>query len=333
MSQPWLKVRASTNTSHKAPNLIVVVNEGMVVRNVSQEDPLITAALQNWYDQLNADADPLNDQETFPNYSIQRVAKGNPDLVAEESTNSSLGLVITPLDNLVVTVDMWEIAQENTLGLFGERNHILYDTLLRLQGGPNECSGNPNVIRFDYDVTSNDDPVSVGYTEAWDESILCKAGNIQRVNDTYLNLDDRTLKGTDYVIEYAVETDFGLFSAKLMRVQFDEFTQEAGGVLAEVIEAGQPGGILDGLVQAAGYGDLIGTWDRRAYPKTKDTMRLAYKHKQFDAFLTGTKVGSFTDVGFDNDEGTQDWVIDSMLTLNLTLGYKFKNGLRVRGSL
>ena len=60
-------------------------------------------------------------------------------------------------------------------------------------------------------------------------------------------------------------------------------------------------------------------------------MRLAYKHKQFDAFLTGTKVGSFTDVSFDNDEGTQDWVIDSMLTLNLTLGYKFKNGLRVRG--
>ena len=328
----WLKVRASTNTSHKAPNLIVV-NEGMVVRNNSQEDPLITAAMQNWYDQLNADNDPDNDQDAFPDYSIQRIAKGNPDLVAEESTNSSLGLVITPLDNLVVTVDMWEIAQENTLGLFGERNHILYDTLLRLQGGPNECSGNPNVIRFDYDTTSNNDPTSEGYTGAWDESILCKAGNIQRVNDTYLNLDDRTLKGTDYVIEYAVETDFGLFSAKLMRVQFDEFTQEAGGVLAEVIEAGQPGGILDGLVTAAGYGDLIGTWDKRAYPKTKDTMRLAYKHKQFDAFLTGTKVGSFTDVGFDNDEGTQDWVIDSMLTLNLTLGYKFKNGLRVRGSI
>ena len=40
-----------------------------------------------------------------------------------------------------------------------------------------------------------------------------------------------------------------------------------------------------------------------------------------------------TDVGFDNDEGTQDWVIDSMLTLNLTLGYKFNNGLRLRGSI
>ena len=88
---------------------------------------------------------------------------------------------------MVITIDKWEIAQEKTVGLFGERNHILYDTLLRLRGGPTECTGNPNVIRFDYDATSNDDPESTGYTGAWDESILCKAGTVQRVNDTYLN--------------------------------------------------------------------------------------------------------------------------------------------------
>ena len=28
-----------------------------------------------------------------------------------------------------------------------------------------------------------------------------------------------------------------------------------------------------------------------------------------------------------------NWVVDSMLTLNLTLGYKFKSGLRLRGSI
>ena len=137
-----------------------------------------------------------------------------------------------------------------------------------------------------------------------------------------------------------------------MRVQFDEFKQDAGGVLAEVIAAGQPGGLLDGLITSAGYGDLLGTYDRRAYPETKDSMRLAWKHKRFDAFLTGTLVGSFTENNVTNNaidssgnyvcSGTgdyeggtcgRDWVVDSMLTLNLTLGYKFKNGLRLRGSI
>ena len=347
----WLKLRASSNTSHKAPNLIVV-NEGLVVRNNSQDDPLFTRALKDWYDQLNSDANEENDQESYPNYSFQRVAEGNADLVAEESTNTSLGLVFTPTDNLIFTVDMWEIAQENTVGLFGERNSILLDTLLRLQGGPNECTGNPNVVRFDYNETASDDTESSSYTGAWDETILCKAGLVQRVNDTYLNLDDRTLSGTDYALEYSVDTDFGSFSAKFMRVQFKEFEQEAGGVLADIVEASQPGGLLDGLTTVAGYGDLLGTYDRRAYPETKDSMRLSWKHKRFDAFLTGTKVGSFTDVGFDNDvkdssgnyvcSGTadyeggtcgQDWVVESMLTLNLTLGYKFKNGVRLRGAI
>ena len=209
----WGKLRASTSTSFRAPNLITV-NEGLVVRNNSQEDALLTAALGEEYDSA---------------YSIQRVAQGNEDLEAEEATNSSVGFVLTPGDNLVVTVDKWEIATENTIGLFGERNHILLDTLIRSRGGANECVGNPNVIRGDF--IEDNDPESDTYNANWDPN-LCKAGNVIRVNDTYLNLDNRTLKGTDYAIEYSVDTDAGSFSAKFMRVQFDEFLQEASGPMA-----------------------------------------------------------------------------------------------------
>ena len=106
----WLKVRGSKSTSHRAPNLITV-NEGLVVRNNSLQDYLYTAA----------------NGEIGDSYSIQRVAKGNDDLEAEESTNTNIGIVLTPTDNLVLTVDKWEIATENTVGLFGERNHILLD--------------------------------------------------------------------------------------------------------------------------------------------------------------------------------------------------------------
>ena len=43
--QPFnaLKLRSSISTSFRAPNLITI-NEGLVVRNNSQEDPLYTAA-------------------------------------------------------------------------------------------------------------------------------------------------------------------------------------------------------------------------------------------------------------------------------------------------
>ena len=329
----WGKLRASTSTSFRAPNLITV-NEGLVVRNNSQEDALLTAALGEEYDSA---------------YSIQRVAQGNEDLEAEEATNSSVGFVLTPGDNLVVTVDKWEIATENTIGLFGERNHILLDTLIRSRGGANECVGNPNVIRGDF--IEDNDPESDTYNANWDPS-LCKAGNVIRVNDTYLNLDNRTLKGTDYAIEYSVDTDAGSFSAKFMRVQFDEFLQEASGPMAELVAASGAGGPLEGLISASGFGDLLGTFDKRAYPEVKDSVRLAWKHKRFDAYLSGTKVGSFEELGVTNNAKNSDgnyacsgttsysvgtcgqyWTVESMLTLNLTLGYKFKNGLRVRGQI
>ena len=329
----WGKFRASTSTSFRAPNLITV-NEGLVVRNNSQEDALLTAALGEEYDSA---------------YSIQRVAQGNENLEAEEATNTSVGFVLTPGDNLVVTVDKWEIATENTIGLFGERNHILLDTLIRSRGGANECTGNPNVIRGEF--IPDNDPDSDTYNANWDPN-LCKAGNVIRVNDTYLNLDNRTLKGTDYAIEYSVDTDAGSFSAKFMRVQFDEFLQEASGPMAELVAASGAGGPLEGLISVSGFGDLLGTFDKRAYPEVKDSVRFAWKHKSFDAYLSGTKVGSFEELGVTNNakrsDGTyacsgttsysggtcgQYWTVESMLTLNLTLGYKFKNGLRVRGQI
>ena len=129
----WFKLRTSNSTSFRAPNLITV-NEGLVVRNNSQEDPLYTKAIG----------------ENYENYSIQRVAKGNDALEGEESTNASIGLVLTPGDNWIITIDKWQIEQESVVGLFGERNHMLLDTLIRVNGGPNECVGNPFVIRSDF---------------------------------------------------------------------------------------------------------------------------------------------------------------------------------------
>ena len=65
----------------------------------------------------NASGNPIAD----PEYQLQRVAQGNPDLKPEESENLSWGFVLEPVSDLLLTVDRWRITKENTLGLFGEK--------------------------------------------------------------------------------------------------------------------------------------------------------------------------------------------------------------------
>ena len=257
--------------------------------------------------------------------------------------------MLTPGDNWIITVDKWQIEQESVVGLFGERNHMLLDTLIRVNGGVNECIGNPFVIRGDF--IPDDDPESPTYNATWDPN-LCQVGTVQRVEDVYVNLDDRTLEGTDYAIEYSVDTDYGSFSAKFMSVQFDSFEQDAGALTQQLFDAAGTGGALEGLISPSGFGDLLGTYDRRAYPEYKDTIRLAWKHNSFDMYLSGTEIASFREIAVTNNakdssgnyvcSGTtsysggncgENWLVESMMTLNLTLGYKFKNGLRVRGQI
>ena len=321
-----VKFRASTSTSFRAPNLITV-NEGFIVRSNTLSDPLLEAGYGSEID----------------SYSIQRAAQGNQDLESEEATNYSIGLVIEPINNMIITIDKWEIKTEDTVGLFGEANHMLLDTLIRKQGGASECTGNPLVIRGPAQSEEDDD----GNAMTWDSS-MCPAGRAQTVMDTYINLDDRTMEGTDIAIQYSAETRFGRFSAKIVNVHYNKFYQEASGVSAQLIEASQPGGPLSGLNPPKGFSDLLGIDGK---PEDKTSMNLSWKKGPYEVFISGTKVGSFFETAVSDNakrsgiyacSGTSSydgpgcgdyWLIESMTTYNITLGYKFENGLRLRGSI
>lgn len=109
--------------------------------------------------------------------------------------------MIEPIENLIVTYDEWSIEKENTIGLFGEENHTILDLLLRLRAGTSGCnSGNPNVVRFD------PDPTTASYFEA---KGLCNVGQIQRIEDVYVNLDTRKIEGKDIGLYYVTETEYG----------------------------------------------------------------------------------------------------------------------------
>ena len=311
-----VKVRASTSTSFRAPNL-VTVNEGLIARQNTRDDALYAYAVPGYDDA----------------YSMQRIAQGNSNLDPEEATNTSIGLVLNPLEDLIVTIDKWEIEQEDTVGLFGEENHILLDLLIRIQGGASECTGNPLVIRGEF-VLDND-PDSPTYNANWDSN-LCRAGQVQRINDTYINLDKRTLKGTDIVFDYAKDTAWGEFGAKFVSTHYDEFYQEASGPTLEIINAAKSGGPLDNpnVVPPNGFQDLLG---KDGFFEDKYTMKLSWKNGPYEVFVSGTSFGEFEETAVTNNanggDGNSFWVIDSMTTYNLTLGYKFNNGLRLRGTI
>ncbi len=132
-----LLFRGSWSEAFRAPNLITI-NEAFVARSNTLNDYVC------FYGE---------DQGTLAedcDYAIQRQATGSTTLVAEESTNTSFGIVFEPFQNLTLTADYWTIEKDGTVGLFGEENHILYDLVLRLQAGTSNCGsvvGNPEVVR------------------------------------------------------------------------------------------------------------------------------------------------------------------------------------------
>ena len=297
-----VKLRYSASETFRAPAMILV-NEGFLGRSSTQNDALLEFASGNNYD----------------GYSMQRVTDGNPDLKAEMGENESIGLVIEPIDNLIITFDQWSIETEDTVGIFGMTNAILLDTLIRAEGGASECTGNPLVIR---NSVAED-------TVDWSAAGLCPAGLVERVNDFYVNGDTRTIEGLDTSVIYSLDTDFGAFSAKFVNVHYDTKFQEAGGDAKKLSIAGQPGGILEGQVSARGVDNLLGL---NGSIEDKYTMSLSWKNGPYQVLISGTQWGEFFESShIETIDGERTmWTVDSMTMMNLTLGYTFESDLRVR---
>ncbi len=200
--------RGSWSEAYRAPNL-VTVNEGQVVRSNTRDDFACF-----FVDPTEATLDCT--------YGIQRAAQGSRDLEPEQSDNRSVGIVIEPFEGFTITADVWEIEKEDTIGLFGEENHIALDLLLRIQAGNGSCGtfvGNTAVVR---------DPTTIdAATQAlYDAQGICAAGEVVRVDDNYANLDTRTIKGHDIAVYYEFDTRFGNFDMRYTGAWLDEYEQE-----------------------------------------------------------------------------------------------------------
>ena len=232
-----LKFRGSFQETFRAPNLITI-NESMVVRNNTRNDAATIYAAG-----LGADTDDSDGR-----YSVQRQASGSSKLKAETSDNTTVGFVLEPTDGITLTYDVWSIESENTIGLFGEENHMLLDLYLRLQqNNLSDCSsvvGNPAVVRQTPD--NPDTFIAAG---------LCPFGLAERVEDNYANLNNRTIEGWDSGFYYDTETAFGTLSFKHQISQLTAKMQEYGPTLS-TLDAAMAGGEIP-LTAIDGFGDIL----------------------------------------------------------------------------
>ena len=231
------KLRGSFQETFRAPNLITI-NESMVVRNNTRNDAATIYAIG-----LGADTDDSDGR-----YTVQRQASGSSMLKAETSDNTTVGFVLEPTDGITLTYDVWSIESENTIGLFGEENHMLLDLYLRLQqNNLSDCSsvvGNPAVVR-----QAPDNP------DTFTAAGLCPFGLAERVEDNYANLNNRTIEGWDSGFYYDTETAFGTLSFKHQISQLTAKMQEYGPTLT-MLDAAMAGGEIP-LTAIDGFGDIL----------------------------------------------------------------------------
>jgi len=347
-----IKFRASASTSFRPPNL-VQVNQKEVARTGSRVDAVMQYG--NYIENDGQNLSYATNSAFFGDYYVFnsiRYATGAENLVPEESTNASIGLVLEPLDNMTITLDRWSIEKENTIGLFGRSNQSAYDLLLRKRlgiGGATTveemetwCKANVNstdsiitdkyivegssVLRDRYWGSSDD---TAAHNAVFLEAGICPTGEQDIIRDEYLNLATRTVEGTDIAIYYDLDTSIGDFKITFASSITDKFEQEPierFNIISEAVASGE----LPAYIALEGYGDLLGL--ETTGTDQKDSLRINYRRGDWGGSLSALRLGELYDSGVKLVDGTM-WKIDAMTTVNLSAYKKFElagNDARVK---
>ena len=299
----WMSLRGSVSTAFRAPN-VIQVNEETVVRSGTKYD---RAAFR-----VNEVQSVDNVIDSDSRYTIQRMATGASGLEAEESDNTSFGVVLTPTDNLIITIDTWTIEKDKTIGLFGRENQTVNDMLLRFANGTANCetfAGDPLVVR-----EAADDGEAAGFAAAG----VCPFGPIKFIKNDYTNMALRTIEGTDVGIYYDFETAYGDFDVRYIGTFLDTFEQKASGEFA-ALQAAKDNGTIPASIPLNGFGDLLG---KDGVYDNKHTLRMSWDKGPYGASLVGLKKGSFVQTSLGLKDGVP-YTVPAMTTMDLTLSYDF----------
>jgi iron complex outermembrane receptor protein len=298
----WFMLRGSWSQAFRAPNL-VTVNESLVVRNNTRTDYTCRYAADYGGD---PDQDTLDCRNT-----IQRRASGSKDLKAEKSDNTSIGIVLNPLDNLTFTFDYWTIKKKDTIGLFGEENHTLLDLLDRIEAGTGSCSGVGNPLLGRSDVDDEDLPF-------YEAAGICPAGDLDSVSDIYQNLDTRKVQGYDFGIYYDLDTEIGDWTATFVGTVYKKYEQDPGPAAQALLDA-QTAGIIPENYPVTGFANLMRMDGNQ---QRKMNARLRWRKNAWGASVAWFYLSNFYQSDLTLADDTH-YVIPSMSTWNLSADYRF----------
>jgi outer membrane receptor protein involved in Fe transport len=317
----WMMVRSAWSEGFRAPNLQQQYESGLQRSNLRRDFIRCEAAQRRDPTVIftttcsKPAGSPANPDSTYliteSSQSVISNRQGSAALEPEESTNLTYGFVFESSflppewGAITFTADWWRIEQSNVVGIFGDDNHILLDYVLRLNG-----SANPAVVRADptpQDVT------------AFTGTGLAPVGDIQFVDDNYLNLDERTVQGWDFGLYYDLDdTPIGDFSFRINVAFLDKFFQGVSPNGAIINQAAASGDIPSALT-VGGQGDLVRRFGR---PEWRYTSALTWRKDAWGAGWFTSYVGDVYDPDIVLTATGQNWIIDDHQTHNLYVQYE-----------
>ncbi|MCV6627050.1 MAG: TonB-dependent receptor [Cellvibrionaceae bacterium] len=305
----WLQVRSAYSKGFRAPNLETLNLTVQERFNNNEEDFLRCAAGQ-------ALGTPEEDVDAC-SASINSRRLGNKDLESEESDNITFGVVIEPLEGLVITADWWQIEQEGVVGLFGQDNHLILDQIMRFNG-----SSNPNVVRA---APTAQDQLEINAYNAANGTSLAAVGDLLYINDTFLNLQPRTVEGADFSVSYdTAEYDIGSFTLKFDGAYIAKWDQEASPQVKEILAAAAANPLITGAVSSFSSGSQI---EDEATPRWRAKASVTWRLDNWRAGISARYVGKVYDPDVKQDDDPNIVLkIPSWTTVNTYVNYKFDQG-------
>jgi len=305
----FFKFRGAWSQGFRAPNLPQINELGVFRTNTRTDAIFCEAGVRNGTFATFGDCEGFTE-----NREEQR--DGNPDLENETSTNMTAGFVFAPsnfdgafeiLNHFKVTVDRWQIKQEGVVGIFGGANALDLDYARQVQGG-----SNPDVIR----AAPTADQIAF-----FAGTGLNPVGDIAFISDTYLNLDPRTFRGTDYAVYYDYDdTPLGDFNIKFNASRITEAFVGFSPRSLEILAA-REAGLIDPSVNVSNAGTLL---RRNGIPKWQGSGSMTWRHDSgFGGGLRAKYTGDFVETSAGLNPDGEEYIIDATTIWNIYGQYEF----------
>jgi outer membrane receptor protein involved in Fe transport len=278
----WVSFRASYAGGFRAPGLQQTTDDVLPRRN--------------------SFSDPLNNNETF---EIVENRSGNADLVTEDDSNISWGIVLLPTENLTFTFDSWSIKQEDLVSIIATSTLLDLDYISRIDGG----SGFPGVNRD-------------------------ASGEITTVDNKYQNAAKQELEGLDFSLIYDFDTAIGNFEFTANAAYLTKYEVSIDALSAQVIAAAQDTTRYPNLDTGTptGVGDRI---LQNGSPEWKTRTSINWRLNQWGAGVAANYVSEFIDTStsYNDAEGTTVYLpVDSFTTIDVYASYKFDDSSALEGT-